>query len=87
MTLTVYSAVSPGLTVCALGLIETETLIARPSSSALTGFATVGISENANNATSKILGHLLSPFVCLWRGSMNPGRGTPMKSLCAIDSY
>ncbi|CAI8156814.1 MAG: Uncharacterised protein [Methanobacteriota archaeon] len=54
-TLTVYSAVSPGLTVCALGLIDNVMFASRPESSAITGVTNVGINENNIIETSRML--------------------------------
>ena len=76
-----YSAVSPGFTVCALGEIVNLIFASLPESSATTGVANAGTSENSINETRKILVMPLPAFGSFLRGSMNPGRGGHSKRL------
>jgi len=78
----VYSAVSPGFTVCELGLTDKEMLASLPESSAETGEDIAGTSENNIKETSKMLVMFLVRSGSFLRGSMNPGRSLHMKSLC-----
>jgi hypothetical protein len=55
---------------------------ALPESSAATGLAIAGTSENNSIDTSSKLARYWVLFGSFRRGSMNPGCGRPMKSLC-----